>query len=125
MEWYTISSDKADGFSGKRAMGFKTKVRKVKGVPVLEIRGDFAGENAAQAALLLEKMRASTNASIAVDLNRTTFIDSVGLGVFVYCWRLLENDNRKMLFIKPQGFVLKMLESTSLDRVFKVVDELD
>ena len=107
-------------------MGFKTKVRKKgKGIPVLEISGDFAGENASKAAVLLEEMRTSTEGGIAVDLKRTTFIDSVGLGVFVYCWRLLENDKREMFFVRPQGFVLKMFQNTSLDRVFKVVDELD
>jgi len=106
-------------------MGFKTKVRKIKGTPVLEIAGEFAGENASKAAVILEKMRTSTEAGIAVDLKRTTFIDSVGLGVFVYCWRLLENDKRTMFFVRPQGFVLKMFQNTSLDKVFKVVDELD
>jgi anti-anti-sigma factor len=109
-------------------MGFKLRVRKGRkgtGIPVLEINGDFAGENASKASVLLEEMRTSTEANIAVDLKRTTFIDSVGLGVFVYCWRLLENDKREMLFINPQGFVLKMFQSTSLDRVFKVVDSVD
>jgi anti-anti-sigma factor len=105
-------------------MGCKTKVRKVKGMPVLEIRGDFAGEKAAEAALLLEKMRKSTGAAIAVDLNNTTFIDSVGLGVFVYCWRLLDNAHRDMLFVKPQGFVLTMFRNASLDKVFKVVESI-
>jgi anti-sigma B factor antagonist len=106
-------------------MDFKTRVRKVKGTPVLEIAGEFAGDNAGKTAVLLEAMRASTEKSIAVDLRRMTFIDSVGLGVFVYCWRLLENDKREMFFVRPQGFVLKMFQNTSLDRVFKVVDELD
>ena len=106
-------------------MGFKTKVRKIKGTPVLGIAGEFAGENASRAAVILDEMRTSSDAGIAVDLKRTTFIDSVGLGVFVYCWRLLENDNRSMFFVGPQGFVLKMFQSTSLDKVFKVVDELD
>ena len=105
-------------------MGFKTKVRRVKGVPVLEIRGEFVGENAAKAAVILEKMRSSSSASLAVDLNHTTFIDSVGLGVFVYCWRLLGNENREMMFVNPQGFVLTMLRNTSLDKVFKVVESI-
>lgn len=106
-------------------MGCRTKVKKVKGMPVLEIKGDFSGENASKTAVLLEEMRSSTGAGIAVDLSRTTFIDSVGLGVFVYCWRLLENEHRDMTFIGPQGFVLKMFQSTSLDKVFRVVETID
>jgi anti-anti-sigma factor len=105
-------------------MGFKTKMRKVKGIPVLEVCGDFAGENAAKAALVLDEMRTFSKGSIAVDLKRTIFIDSVGLGVLVYCWRLLGNENREMLFVKPQGFVLTMFRNTSLDKVFKVVEAI-
>jgi anti-anti-sigma factor len=105
-------------------MGLKTKVRKVNGMTVLEIKGEFVGENAAKAALVLDEMRGASKSSIAVDLNGTTFIDSVGLGVFVYCWRMLENERRDMFFIKPQGFVLSMLQNTSLDKVFKVVESI-
>jgi anti-anti-sigma factor len=105
-------------------MSFKAKMRKVKGTPVLEIKGDFAGENAAKAAVMLEEMRTFSKGSVAVDLSRTNFIDSVGLGVFVYCWRLLDNDKRDMFFIKPQGFVLTMFQNTSLDKVFKVVESI-
>jgi anti-anti-sigma factor len=110
--------------SRRHFVGCKIKVRKVKGMPVLEIRGEFAGEKAAEAALLLEKMRKSTGAAIAVDLSNATFIDSVGVGVFVYCWRLLDNAHRDMFFVKPQGFVLTMFQNTSLDKVFKVVDTI-
>jgi anti-anti-sigma factor len=105
-------------------MGLKTKVRKVKGMQVLEVRGEFAGKEAAEAALLLEKMRTSTDDAIAVDLSGVTLIDSVGLGVFVYCWRLLDNARRDMLFVKPQGGVLAMFQNTSLDKVFKVVESI-
>jgi anti-anti-sigma factor len=110
--------------SGRRFVGCRTKVRKGKGMPVLEIKGDFSGEAAAKAAVLLEEMRSSTGTGIAVDLSHTAFIDSVGLGVFVYCWRLLEKEHRDMTFIGPQGFVLKMFQSTSLDKIFKVVDAI-
>jgi anti-anti-sigma factor len=105
-------------------VSFKTKVRKINGMPVIEIIGDFAGENAAKTAVVLEEMRTFSKGSIAVDLKRTNFIDSVGLGVFVYCWRLLENAHRDMLFVKPQGCVLTMFQNTSLDKVFKVVDAI-
>ena len=110
--------------SGRHFVGFKTKIKKGKGMPVLEISGDFSGENASKTAVLLEEMRSSTGTGIAVDLSKTAFIDSVGLGVFVYCWRLLEKEHRDMTFIGPQGFVLKMFQSTSLDKIFRVVDAI-
>lgn len=106
-------------------MSIKINVRKFKEIPVIEIIGELSGEEVGKLAARLEKMRKSDDKVIAVDLGRTTFIDSHGLGVFVYCWRLLENERRDLVFINPQGFILNMFHNTNLDRVFKVVDSLE
>ena len=106
-------------------MSLKISVRKVGEIPVLEIAGELSGENAGKIAARLEKLRKTGNTAIAVDLSRTTFIDSHGLGVFVYCWRQLENEKRALVFVNPQGFILNMFHNTNLDRLFKVVDSLE
>jgi anti-sigma B factor antagonist len=106
-------------------MSFKIHVKKIKGKPVLEIIGELTGENVGKVAVRLEHLRKSPAQSIGVDLSRTTFIDSHGLGAFVYCWRLLENEHRDLVFVSPQGFILNMLHNTNLDRVFKVVDSIE
>jgi anti-sigma B factor antagonist len=105
-------------------MSFKIHVKKIKGKPVLEIIGELTGENVGKTAARLERLRKSPARMIAIDLSRTTFIDSHGLGAFVYCWRLLENEHRDLVFVSPQGFILNMLHNTNLDRVFKVVDSI-
>ncbi|MBN1128642.1 MAG: STAS domain-containing protein [Chitinispirillaceae bacterium] len=106
-------------------MSFKIHTKKHKGRPVLEITGELTGENVGKIAVRLEKMRKTTAKTIAVDLSRTTFIDSHGLGAFVYCWRLLENEHRDLVFVSPQGFILNMLHNTNLDRVFRVVNSIE
>ena len=106
-------------------MSFKAHIRKSKGMPVLEITGELAGAKVGKIAAELERLRKSAAHAIAVDLSQTTFIDSHGLGVFVYCWRLLENEGRDLVFINPQGFILNMFQNTNLDRMFKVVDSLE
>jgi anti-sigma B factor antagonist len=105
-------------------MSFKVHIKKIRGKPILEITGELTGENVGKIAVRLERLRKTKARLIAVDLSRTTFIDSHGLGAFVYCWRLLENENRDLVFVSPQGFILNMLHNTNLDRVFRVVDSI-
>jgi anti-anti-sigma factor len=106
-------------------MSFRIRVHKVKGTPVLEIIGELAGRNVSDVALRLEQLRTTEGKKIAVDLKRTTFIDSHGLGVFVYTWRLLEKEKRDLIFVRPQGFVLNMFQNTNLDHIFTVVASLE
>ena len=106
-------------------MSFKISVHKVKELPVIGISGELSGENVGKIAARLEKMRKTGAKTIAVDLSRTTFIDSHGLGVFVYCWRLLESEKRTLVFVNPRGFILNMFRNTNLDRLFKVVDSIE
>ena len=65
-------------FGGYR-MSFKIHVKKIKGKPVLEIIGRLTGENVGKIAVRLELLRKTTARTIAVDLWRTTFMDSHGL----------------------------------------------
>jgi anti-sigma B factor antagonist len=106
-------------------MSFKINTRKSGEIPVLGVVGELSGENVGKIAARLEKLRKADYKTIAVDLSRTTFIDSHGLGVFIYCWRLLENEKRNLVFVNPQGFILNMFHNTNLDRLFKVVDSLE
>lgn len=104
-------------------MSLKLKVRKVNSTPVLEVSGEITGDNVAKIIARLESLRNGGSKMIAVDLEETTFIDSHGLGAFVYSWRLLEEENRQLVFINPQGFVNNMFSGTNLDKIFKVIEE--
>ena len=104
-------------------MSFKMHVKKNASGPVLEIIGELSSKQVGKIAERLEQMRKSGAKTIAVDLSKTTFIDSHGLGVFVYSWRLLENEGRDMVFINPQGFIRNMFQNTNLDKVFKIADK--
>jgi anti-sigma B factor antagonist len=106
-------------------MSAKINMLKSGEIPVIEIIGELSGESVGKIAARLEKLRKTYSKTIAVDLSRTTFIDSHGLGVFVYSWRLLENEQRNLVFVNPQGFILNMLHNTNLDRLFKIVDSLE
>ena len=102
-------------------MGFKTKVRKKgKGIQVLEISGDFAGENASKAAVLLEEMRTSTEGGIAVDLKRTTFIDSVGLEALLVLYGEALALGGEIKVSAPTEIGRDILKATRLQSVIEV-----
>lgn len=103
-------------------MSIKIRIRKVKEVPVLELGGDVTGEHIVKITSRLESLIKEHPGSVAVDLTNTTFIDSHGLGAFVYCWRLLHQDKRQLIFINPQTFIRNMFAGTNLDKIFKVVN---
>ncbi|MCU0608802.1 MAG: STAS domain-containing protein [Chitinispirillaceae bacterium] len=106
-------------------MSIKIRIRKERDIPVMEIAGEISGENVGKIASRLERLRDSDAKTIVVDLSETTFIDSHGLGVFVYSWRLLETEQRYLVFIRPQGFIMNMFQNTNLDRVFRIVDSIE
>ncbi|NLG17420.1 MAG: STAS domain-containing protein [Fibrobacter sp.] len=103
-------------------MSLKIRSKKINSSPVLEITGEITGENVGKITSKLEGLRKGDSQKVVVDLSKTTFIDSHGLGVFVYIWRLLGEQNRELIFLNPQGFIRNMFNGTNLDKIFKVVD---
>ena len=103
-------------------MNFRLKSRKIGDVPVVEIVGDFTGENIRKFTQKIETYKKGDCSKLVVDLSGTTFIDSHGLGVFIYSWRVMEDENRKLIFLNPQGFIRSMFQGTNLDKIFHVVD---
>lgn len=103
-------------------MSFKMRVRKKDDIQILEITGDITGNNIGKISTKLDALRKENCPVIAIDLSQTTFIDSHGLGVFVYCWRVLEQENRQLVFLSPQNFIKSMFTGTNLDKIFRIVD---
>jgi anti-sigma B factor antagonist len=103
-------------------MSIRLKIKKFRSTPVLEINGDITGENVGKITKKLENLRKAESEKIVVDLSKTTFIDSHGLGAFVYLWRLLEEQKRELVFLNPQGFIRSLFTGTNLDKIFRVVD---
>ena len=103
-------------------MSIKIRTRKVKTIPVLEISGDITGENVGKITSKLESLFKGDSHKVAIDLSNTSFIDSHGLGAFVYMWRLLEEQNRELVFLNPQGFIRNMFAGTNLDKIFKIAE---
>jgi len=107
-------------------LNMRLRIRKVKLTPVLEVSGEVTCKNINKITSKLNALRKGDSKMIAIDLNRTTFIDSSGLGALVYIWRILEEEHRHLVIFNPLDSIRDIFEDTSLNRLFKYikVDEL-
>ncbi|MBN1309459.1 MAG: STAS domain-containing protein [Chitinispirillaceae bacterium] len=103
-------------------MSFKLKVRKAGSTPVLMIAGDITGNNIGKITSKLENIRRIFSGKIAIDLSQTTFIDSHGLGVFVFFFRRFSEENRQLLFLKPSDFIMDLFSGSNLNKIFTIID---
>lgn len=67
------------------------------------------------------KALAEETRNIEIDLSRTTYLDSCGLGALVTLHKAACGRAGKLRLLAPQPPVQQILELTRLDRVFEVV----
>ena len=102
-------------------MSFKLKIRKTNTAVVLVLSGDITGTSVGKISSKLESIQKMYQGTIAIDLSETTFIDSHGLGVFVFFYRRLSEENRKLVFLKPSEFILDLFSGSNLVKIFSIV----
>jgi anti-anti-sigma factor len=103
-------------------MNLKINTRKIKGFPVFEIKGEITKENLSKIANKLENIKKKNVNAVIFDMSNTNFIDSHGLGVFVYFWHEMAKQKKELIFFRPLGFVKQLLAETSLSRIFRIID---
>lgn len=106
-------------------MSCKIKVKKYNHIPILKISGELGAEDIATLSKKLESLAKGKHRTTVVDLSETNYIDSHGLGVFVYIWKMMEKNNHELVFLNPQGFIRNMFEGTHLSQILKVIDNLE
>jgi len=99
----------------------RLRIRKVKSTPILEVGGEVTCKNINKITSKLNALRKGDSKIIAIDLNRTTFIDSSGLGALVYIWRVLEEEHRQLVIFDPLDTIKDIFEDTSLNKLFKYI----
>lgn len=106
-------------------MSFKMKVKKIRSVPVLILYGEVTGNNVGKLSAKLNGIQRVFEGKIAIDLSNTTFIDSHGLGVFIFFYRRLIEEQREMVFLNPPKFIMDVFSGSSLDKIFKVINGVE
>lgn len=106
-------------------MSCKIKTRKYKSLPVIQLEGEITAIDAPVISKKIESVAKKKASSIIVDLTNTSFIDSYGLGVFIYSWKKLKENNCELIFLNPQDFIKNIFHGTNLGNVFKTIDSLE
>ncbi len=58
------------------------------------------------------------------DLSNVTLIDSLGLGILVSIYKSVLLKGGNVVFVNPNGSVLKMLEITGFTKILKITDSV-
>jgi anti-anti-sigma factor len=103
----------------------RLKVRLEGRVVVVQLEGDISGKDAVKIQQRLEELEAEHRGVLAIDLSRTDFIDSHGLGVLIYQWNIMEKSGRKLVFLAPSAFVKEVIGNTNLDKIITVVESTE
>jgi anti-sigma B factor antagonist len=106
-------------------MSCKIRLRRHGDTPLVELEGDVTVDDIAAVSKKIKSLQKGKALRVAIDLSETTFIDSHGLGVFVYFWKTFEEQKRELVFLNPPQFLRTMFEGTNLNDVFRIVDSLE
>ena len=100
-------------------------VRKVDGTAVVAVAGEIDVYTSPLLQERLVEVLRDGSSSIVLDLSAVTFLDSTGLGVLITGLKRCRSAEGDLVLVTAQPNVLKVLEITGLNDVFKVHDSVD
>ena len=106
-------------------MSLKIKIKNVNNIPVVTLIGQVVGTDVNTLSKKLETLAKSDHAVVVIDLNDANYIDSHGLGVFVYTLKTMEANNKRLVFLNPQGLIRDIFYETNLNKVLPVINNLE
>jgi anti-sigma B factor antagonist len=106
-------------------MGLRIKMKKHNGVPVMLLSGAAVGEDVRKVSEKINRLAEGDSSTVVIDLSDLDSVDSNGLGMFVFSWKLLDSQQKKLLFLNPTGFVKNLFEGSNLHKVFTIIDTLE
>jgi anti-anti-sigma factor len=106
-------------------MSLKLRMRKHNDIPILVLSGEAVGQDVSKVAEKINDLVESGNTTIAIDCSELSTVDSHGLGMFIFSWKLMDSQKRRLLFMNPSAFVKNLFESSNLDKVFTVIGSVE
>jgi anti-anti-sigma factor len=100
-------------------------MRKHNDVPILVLSGDAVGQEVSKVAEKINDLVETGITTIAIDCSELNSVDSHGLGMFIFSWKLMDSQKRRLLFMNPSEFVKTLFESSNLDKVFTIVGSVE
>ncbi len=110
-------------------MALDIKMHEKKGTTFLEVIGRVVGIDSQKLAKKLESARIKNNNRIVIDISKTNFLDSHGLGSIIYYSHSLEKERREFIILDtnpdPNTYIKRLFELTNLDKLLKIVTNAD
>jgi len=106
-------------------MGVKVKQVKHNGIPILEIRGRISGGDAIMISKKLETFIKQPVSKVALDLSFIEYLDSTWLGTFIYCMGLFKDNNKELVFIIPDGFIMELFTNSNIATIATIFKSRD
>ncbi len=94
-------------------------------VTVVRLLGDLMGNDVDRLGEKLAELTSAPQARLAIDLARTTSIDSTGLGRLMECVTRSRMRGGHVILVAPTPLVSGVLEVTHLDHWFEICDTVD
>ncbi len=110
-------------------MALTVYTKNILNTPCLELVGRVTDDDARELSSSLRSLCRRGHPIIAVDISRVQFVDSHGLGVFVFYSTLMEKANRRLVFIHtnrtPTSYVNRLFQMTNLDKVLEIAPSIE
>ena len=106
-------------------MALEIKQKKLGTIPVLELVGRAIDVDVERFSKKLDALYKKGETKIVVDLSKTNFVDSHGLGIIVYYNTLMQKEKKELVILNAnpdkRGYVHRLFELTNLDKVLRLV----
>ena len=110
-------------------MALDIKVREKIGTPIIVLDGRVIGSDVEKFTRKLDSVCQKGSKSIVVDMSGVNFLDSQGLGKIVYYYHIMEKAGRALNILitnpDPQMYLKRLFSLTNLDKVLKIVDDIN
>ncbi|MBD3344504.1 MAG: STAS domain-containing protein [Chitinivibrionales bacterium] len=90
----------------------------------IHVGGDIISSRIKELSRMVESIEKAKCSRLILDLTQVTFVDSYGLGAFVYYHTMLSKAGTELL-VAANGALKETLTSCNLDKVLNIVDPFD
>jgi len=101
------------------------KQRNLKNWNIFDISGNIRRKGAQLIKDLCNKCINESRIQLAANFQEVSFIDSIGLGALIYCNQNVKSAGGKLILMNLNENIYDLLEMTSVDRLFTIVDSED
>lgn len=110
-------------------MSVDVEVKMLGEVPVVQIVGGIIDVGESKLSKELKRLHGAKHAKIVIDVSKTNFINSHGVGIIMYYHNALQNEGRQLVILNrnpdPDAYVARLFSATKLYKVLKIAQKLD